>query len=141
MTTGFNILIGGEAFDPASAISGINLKPDVVIQRGEKLQNGSVSSTAFVEWSDWRVGEYDLDMVAEALDFLAAHREDFSLICGSTGIEYRMINFVDHVPGQHGGMFELDRDQIGLLHDLGFEVSIQVSERNDKVEQVGAPNP
>jgi hypothetical protein len=124
MKVGFSIVVGGDAFDPEAAIAGCYCQPDVIARKGELLPNGNVSPDSFVEWGDWHEGTYPLDMVTEALDLLIGYKEEFSRICHSPGVEYRSLLFGQL--GSNGDVFNFSADQVRLLDDLGFDITITV---------------
>jgi hypothetical protein len=122
--TGFSITIGGADFDTDQALPFCSRPPTSIVKKGDPFSSGRFSDSSMLVWDEWVEGAYPLDMVAEAIDFLDSKREDFLEIAKLPGIEFQTVNFLDRA--EYGSEFRLDREHITILHELGFEVCIDV---------------
>ena len=115
MRNGFNIVIGGNDFDALKFVSD-RLEPQHIQDSG---------TDKFLEFNDFEEGEYSLDMIAEASDYLKIYYDYFKIFKHEPTVEYKTINFF--IECSYESLY-FDSEQINLLNDLGFTISFTFAE-------------
>lgn len=119
MKQGFNIVIGGRNFEPEKMKWESRNLPDVIVRKGEK-QAGKVCEESFVEWDCWKDEFGELDIIAEALDFVNGNQDQLLAISTAHGVEYRYLNIV--MGNWH--CIELSAENIKLLAQVSLSLSV-----------------
>ena len=118
--SGFTIVFGGPSFQPKEFLRDSSLDPSI-FHRGDVLSSGSVAEESWLEFGDVHDGTYPLDIGAEAMDFLRAHRDGFIRLSRFPGVVRRSLNIFGDADSCS---VELEPDDIALLHELSMHLSI-----------------
>lgn len=121
MKQGFNIVIGGVAFQPDALEYSGCATPDVTVQKGNLLR-GEPSHESFIEWDCWSEDFGGVDIITEAMDFISANKRGLEELGQARGVEYRRLNVVI----AKDCCLELTAANLTMLADIGVALSIVI---------------